>query len=320
MELSDDLPSAHADDAAPTEPQSGADVAVGVRPALLVFDDAARSPNPAVCPFFRFALDGDLVAPLLKPDEGNRCAAIGAPRPESARQQELVCLTPAHADCPRYLRGALALQDPAAARRPAAVPRATLAALLILVLSAGISFGFVVQRGGIELPVVAGAPSSTTLALAASPVAAPTATPNLGPTPAPTPLASVPASAAAVSVPPSASPTVPPSPSPTPSPSPSPTPSPTASPSPTPVLTPSATPPPTPKPTKKPTSDRYKLLDPCPDRSNCYLYTVRSGDNLYSIAHYFGVPLATIYAWNPAYANGAHLKVGNKIRMPPPTR
>ena len=49
------------------------------------------------------------------------------------------------------------------------MPKATLAAILILVLSAGISFGFVVQRGGIDLPVVAAAPSSTAIALAPSP-------------------------------------------------------------------------------------------------------------------------------------------------------
>ena len=29
---------------------------------------------------------------------------------------------------------------------------------------------------------------------------------------------------------------------------------------------------------------------PCPDQPNCWIYTVRSGDNLFSIAHYFGHP------------------------------
>ena len=60
--------------------------------------------------------------------------------------------------------------------------------------------------------------------------------------------------------------------------------------------------------------------DPCPDKPKCYIYKVRSGDNIYSIAHYFGHPVSTIYAWNPKYANGAHLRVGDPIRMPPPTR
>ena len=84
--------------------------------------------------------------------------------------------------------------------------------------------------------------------------------------------------------------------------------------------TPEATPQPTPKPTKKPQSDRYKLLDPCPNQPNCWIYTVRSGDNLFSIAHYFGIPLSVIYDWNPRYANGARLRVGDQVRMPPPRR
>jgi Tfp pilus assembly protein FimV len=76
----------------------------------------------------------------------------------------------------------------------------------------------------------------------------------------------------------------------------------------------------TPKPSKPPTSDRFKLLVPCPDQPRCWIYTVRSGDNLYSIAHYFGVSQSVLYSWNPRYANGARLRAGDKIRMPPPTR
>jgi LysM repeat protein len=261
--------------------------AVSSRPTLPMLDESTRSPNPDVCPFFRRQVDGVLFAPLGSPDEENACAAIGVPKPQSARQQELVCLRAAHADCPRYLRGAMAYPEPPRPRRQAAVPRATLAALLILVLSAGISFGFVVQRGGIELPVVAAAPSSTAIAVVAS--------------------ASPAAASVAPSVIASSSPTT------------GPTPSPSPTPSPTPSATPSPTPSPTPKPTKKPTSDRYKLLKPCPNQDNCWIYTVRSGDNLSSIANYFGHSLKTIYKWNPQYP-GTALRVGAQIRMPPPTR
>ena len=61
-----------------------------------------------------------------------------------------------------------------------------------------------------------------------------------------------------------------------------------------------------------------KLLDPCPDKANCYIYLIRSGDNLYSISNYFGVAFTTVKAWNPWTDNG--LKVGRELRIPPPTR
>lgn len=100
-------------------------------------------------------------------------------------------------------------------------------------------------------------------------------------------------------------------------PSPEPTIAPT--PTPTPTASPERTPRPTPKPTRKPTSDRYRLLDPCPDRNRCWIYVVRSGDNLYSIGNYFGHSLGVIYTWNPQYPD-KRLRVGDQIRMPPPTR
>lgn len=262
-----------------------------VRPALPILDDASRSPDPSICPFFRREVDGKLFAPIEEPDEDNRCAAIGAARPQSTRQQELVCLTSAHADCPRYLRGALLLAEPPARRTPA-MPRATVAALLILVLSAGISFGFVVQRGGIDLPVTTGGSTASPIAQLESSgptgvIETPTPPPSVAPTSAPSEQA-----------------TPPPTPEPTPQPTPEPTPAPTVPPTPTP----------------QPTSDRYALLEPCPDKADCWIYTARAGDNLFSIANYFGVPLSTIYAWNPRYANGAGLRPGDEIRMPPPTR
>jgi len=269
-----------------TDLRDDAEDPAGMRSAMPMLDDATRSPDPNVCPFFRREVDGKLFAPLPEADENNRCAAVGAPRPQSTRQQQLVCLRTAHADCPRYLRGAIALAE-SPARRTATVPRATLAALLVLVLSAGISFGFVLQRGGIDLPAAATTPSPSAVAIVTTPT--PEATPSE--TPAVTPSAL-----------------------PSPSPSPSPTPEPTLAPTPGPTATPSA------KPTPKPTSGRYALLKPCPDRSNCYIYTVRSGDNLYSIARFFGIKLSTILAWNPKYANGARLRAGDQIRMPPPPR
>jgi LysM repeat protein len=268
---------------------------------VLKSDDIARSLDPSVCPFLRRDLHGTLIAPASVPGAEQTCIAVGAPRPQPLRQQELVCLRDAHADCPRYLRGAMDASSPAGRGIPE-LPKATIAALLILVLSAGLSFAFVVQRGGIAMPVVGDSP--TAIAVVATP------TPDVpAATGAPVPT-EVPAS---VALEPSMTPS--PSPSPSPSPTPTPTPLPTPTPSPTPVSVTTASP----KPTATPTSTRYKLLKPCPNRKDCYIYVVRSGDNLFSIANYFGHSLATIYRLNPKYPE-TRLRVGDPIRMPPPTR
>ena len=67
-----------------------------------------RSQNPLICPFLRAVDDDDrLLVPIEAPDALNRCAALHDPIPQSLRQQELVCLTSGHVNCPRYLRGAL---------------------------------------------------------------------------------------------------------------------------------------------------------------------------------------------------------------------
>ncbi len=103
--------------------------------------------------------------------------------------------------------------------------------------------------------------------------------------------------------------------------SPSPLPSPSATPAPSAEPTPGATPVPTPAPTiaPSPTSDRYALLEPCPNTPDCWIYTVRAGDNLTSIANYFGVPLATVYELNPEMRTRS-LQPGKKLILPPPTR
>ena len=280
---------------------------VPTRPVVLRLDDIARSLDPSVCPFLRRDLHGTLVAPASVPGVEQTCIAVGAPRPQPLRQQELVCLRDAHADCPRYLRGATDASSPDNGTGPA-IPKATIAALLILVLSAALSFAFVVQRGGIAMPAVGESPT----AIAA------VSTPTVPDSTAAPAFTEVPASVAIL---PSESPTLSPAPSPRPTPNAvahrrSPvahadaaTPSPT----PTPARTAS------PKPSATPTSTRYKVLKACPNRTKCYIYRVRSGDNLFSIANYFGHSLATIYRWNPQYP-GTRLRVGDSIRMPPPTR
>lgn len=258
-------------------------------PWLPTLDD--RSPDPAICPFLRGA-DGDAVGPPLeRPDPLNRCAALRETVPQSLRQQELVCLTSGHVNCPRYLRGAAVVSEvptPVVASRRTLTP-AVFGAIVLLIGAFALSIGFVASRGGLEVAAIATAsptPSASSVAAASTgAVASPSGVPA---TMAPTPTAAS-------------------SPAPTATPSPSVTP--TATPSPTPVSTVSP----------KPSSDRYALLTACPNTAKCWIYRVRSGDNIYSIARYFGVPIARVYAMNP-WLKTSGLRAGQSLRLPPPTR
>jgi len=261
---------------------------VAGRGSLVVLDD--RSADPDICPFLRAVDDTNrLVAAVEAPDPANRCAALREAVPQSLRQQELVCLTSGHVSCPRYLRGAAHVAEapePVIRSRRTLTP-AILGSLVVLVISASASLAFVMARGGLELvaaaPTSSPAPSATAAAVAAvvpAPTVAETPTPVLTPVP-------------------TASPST----------------SPSASPTPTPTASPAA------KPTAKPaaTSDRYAVLRPCPDVPQCWIYRVRAGDNLYSIANWFGVSLDSIYARNP-WTRTQGLRAGRELRLPPPTR
>jgi LysM repeat protein len=85
---------------------------------------------------------------------------------------------------------------------------------------------------------------------------------------------------------------------------------------------PTATPVPTSTPatTPVPTSDRFALLTACPSTPNCWIYVIRSGDNLRSIANYFGVSYNRILQMNPSITDPTTIHAGQKLRIPTPTR
>ncbi len=262
------------------------------RAAMPLRDSRAASPVPSICPFLRFQGPDGLTFPFEHPADGNVCVALDEPLAQSTRQQELVCLVEAHASCPRYLRGMVAPAAEGTGGGRRTLSPAIVASLVVLLASAIVSVGYAAGAGGLTLP-----PDMTgALVVTGSPAAGPSATRPAAPASS-TALASPTASSA----PPSVAPT------------------PTATPPSTPGPPPSPTPKPTARPSPAPTSDRFSVLTACPGRSDCWIYVVRRGDNLFSIAHWFGVPLESIYAMNP-WARTETLRPGRELRIPTPTR
>ena len=259
-------------------------------------DTAPSGDGPIRCKFLRaIGPDGKLSDPGNEAVPTHRCAAFGDPLPLSLRQQELVCLQRVHVSCPRYMRGTLLAEEAHAG--PVAEPKAklgvpylTLAGLALLTLAC---VAGVLGVMGI-LPGTGGGAAPTTPGIAAA---------SASPTPLVT--ASVEATASPVA---------------TNSPAPTAPPVVTAAPTATPVA--SATWPP------GATADRMKLLTPCQNQANCYVYVVRGpgpsgngssvADTVPGIARYFGVSVQSIYNLNPWATSG--IKPGDQLKIPPPTR
>jgi hypothetical protein len=252
---------------------------------------SAASPEPRICPFLRAVNEGRLGDPIRWPDEANECIALGEAAPQSLRQQEYACLTSAHVNCPRFVRGVhLMVETTSTPTEPGLrITPSILGALLVLAASFALSVGFVVANGGMDLPAAGASPRAGIESIAPSAEASRspvTSEPPAARSPEPSAAASV---GAATATP--AAQTAPP----------------------TPAATPGAT------ATPRPTSDRYAVLEPCGDEPDCWIYTVRQGDNLVSIARYFGVPLEVVTERNP-WTETTSLVAGQELRLPPPTR
>lgn len=176
-------------------------------------------------------------------------------------------------------------------------------ALVILAASFLLSVAFVLANGGLDLPAAAGqSRGSGALASASSPGGSESA-PTIS-----TGVVSEPVGVRPISKATSA--TRPAAPAMTPQGTAAPAPDATTAPAPRPSAAPA------PRPSS---STRQDLLAACSGKPDCWIYVVRRGDNLISIANYFGVSLKEIADRNP-WTTTTRLLAGQKLILPTPRR
>lgn len=157
------------------------DLATATRAALAALP--GRSPRLETCPFLRAGEAADS-APVDRPAQGQRCAALDVPLDLGLRQQELVCLGAVHLHCPRYVRGEEVARRSLA---PKAYGRGRPAPAVIMAL--GLLAGAIVvaaTASGLTRPGGSAAADPTPSATAPAATGAATLIPSPSPTPGPT--------------------------------------------------------------------------------------------------------------------------------------
>jgi LysM repeat protein len=246
------------------------------------------SPTPhapgSYCPFLSaIDLDDRVRQALPTPDTANRCLSTGEAVAPSARDQRALCLTADHPECVRFVRATHRSREPEAG--PASGRRLSgpiLAAVAVLILAAALAGISLLANGDLSVGVGGASPTPSASASGGAAAAAATVAPAV-----------------------TTAPTVPP----------------TATPGPTAAVAAATSAPATPArptPTPTPRPKKYPGLTPCPGAADCYIYVVKSGDALGTIADRYGLGLDEVLARNPSIRDPGLIVRGQKIRLPTP--
>jgi LysM repeat protein len=231
-----------------------------------------------VCPYL-IAAEGTWRA--ATPQRAHRCGALEPPAPIATAKQRSLCLAAEHVTCPTFIAATDAVEAVAPRHRTARFPIPRVTPVVLERGGPTLSPAILARQRGLAQGALLALMGIALVAILVARVAGPGNPAGAVASSSPSVDASVPASAR---------------PSPSPSPAPSPGPSPSAAPSPS----------PSPGPSTAPASS-----SPSPRRT----YTVRSGDNLSSIAARYGTTVAVLARLNKI-DDPSVIRVGQVLVLP----